>query len=78
MPVVITKNISDDSDIILTHNAGAVLESLDTPGYQKAIDKIDILLSEPQDQQGARIIKLAQQFRNFSIAEKIYSGIYKN
>jgi hypothetical protein len=43
-----------------------------------AIKKIDSLLQEPKDKLSTRIQNLAQQYRNFEIAEKIYAGIYGN
>jgi glycosyltransferase involved in cell wall biosynthesis len=76
LPVVITKNISDDSEIIATHNIGAVLESLETLSYQKAVEKIDELLREDRTALRKRIRDVAVRFRNYDIARDIYQKIY--
>ena len=77
LPVVITKNISDDADIIISQNAGAVLQSLDTNGYINAIKTIDNLLQEDKDELRRRIRHLAETYRNYSIAEYQYRNIYQ-
>ena len=75
--MVIPKDISDDSEIIEKYNAGAVLDDLSLPSYQKAIKKIDLLLAEHGEQLSDRIRSLAVRYRNFSIAEDIYKKIYQ-
>ncbi|MFZ1807211.1 MAG: hypothetical protein WAU36_08320, partial [Cyclobacteriaceae bacterium] len=77
LPLVIPKDISDDSEIIEKHNAGAVLDDLSVISYQKAVKKIDLLLSENRDLLAKRIRSLAIGYRNFSIAENVYKKIYK-
>jgi glycosyltransferase involved in cell wall biosynthesis len=74
LPVVITKDISEDSDIISRHNAGYVLQSLDEQEYHRAVQKIDALIREPGHRE--RIRQLAVQYRNYSIAEGVYREIY--
>ena len=76
LPVVITKNISDDSAIISKNNAGAIIEEFTPEGYKNAIEKINKLLSEPNEMLSKRIEKLAMEYRSFEIAEKIYKEIY--
>ncbi|MDB5005120.1 MAG: hypothetical protein JWQ34_3345, partial [Mucilaginibacter sp.] len=76
LPIVITSNISDDSDIIEKNNAGYVLKSLTDKEYNQAIVKIDDLLKEDKDLLKKRIRALAYKYRNFDIAEKIYKQIY--
>ncbi|MBD0333194.1 MAG: hypothetical protein ICV66_11110 [Chitinophagaceae bacterium] len=76
LPVVITKNISDDSEIIEENGIGAVLNELNNENYIAAIRKINDLLKEPREQLQTRIFKIAQRYRNYSIAEDIYSSIY--
>ncbi len=76
LPVVIPSNISDDSDIIETNKIGAVLYNLDTESYRNAVLKIDILLKQPRKETFAIIRSIAEQYRNFEIAEKIYGEIY--
>lgn len=76
LPVVITKNISDDSEIIQTNNAGVVLYDFSPQSYKKAIDQINRLLDEPGETLTIRIHNLAKKYRNFNIAEEIYKNIY--
>jgi glycosyltransferase involved in cell wall biosynthesis len=74
LPVVISNNISDDSEIIETNNIGVVLRAFSQEEYQNAVLKIDNLRSQP----GLRnkIIKIARQYRGFEIAEKVYKEVY--
>lgn len=74
LPVVITKNISDDSRIIREENAGYELNELSTEEYQNAARAIDRLLKSPDHR--TRIKTLASKYRSFEIAEKIYAAIY--
>ena len=77
LPVVITKNISIDSDIISANNAGAVIEILNEDGYADAVKKIEsIISSSSRAEVYAKIRPLAEKYRNFSIAEEVYKAIY--
>ncbi len=78
LPVVITKDISDDSKIILKNNAGAVLKDLSPESYRNALNQINNLLEEPKQSLSLRIEKLAKQYRSFHIAEDIYKTIYNS
>ena len=78
LPVVITRDISDDSEIITKYNAGAVIKDFSPESYKVVIDQINKLLEEPRQTLSQRIENLAKQFRNFSIAEDIYKTIYNN
>lgn len=76
LPVVITQNISDDSAIIDRHNAGAVMQALSEEAYLSAVQKIDCLLQSERAELRSRLRKLAEHYRNYSIAQKIYEKIY--
>ena len=78
LPVVITENISDDSEIIEKNNAGAVIHSLDENGYKEAIHKINELLTNNPESLSKRINSLAHNYRSYAIAEKIYEKIYSS
>lgn len=78
LPVVISRDISDDSGIILKNNAGAVINEYTEENYKFAIEQINKLLEEPLPSLSIRIENLANRYRNFSIAEDIYKKIYKN
>jgi glycosyltransferase involved in cell wall biosynthesis len=77
LPVVITKNISDDSDIIESQNIGFVLKELSTKEYSTCVRYIDQLLKE-NDQKSLRdrIRATAESKRHFKIAQQVYNAIY--
>jgi glycosyltransferase involved in cell wall biosynthesis len=74
LPVVITANISNDSQIVIDENAGYVLQNTSAKEYLHAATVIDTILKEPGYKE--RIRKIALKYRNFSIAENIYHIIY--
>ncbi|MCW8967553.1 MAG: hypothetical protein OQK43_03270, partial [Flavobacteriales bacterium] len=77
LPIVITKNISDDSDIIKNNKIGSVLEELNDKAYLKAIKEIDELLSNnSREELYQKIRPIAEKYRNYSLADEIYSKIY--
>lgn len=77
LPVVITKNISDDSDIIREFKIGAVIEELNESGYLDAVKKIDSILNETNHNDTVkRIQKIAHQYRDLDMARNIYRNIY--
>jgi len=78
LPVVIPPNISVDSDIIKENNAGTIIESFDDNGYSRAVKQIDTIINgKSRAEVYEKIRPLAEKYRNFSIAEKVYSQIYK-
>ncbi len=74
LPVVITKNISVDSNIIETENIGYVLKDLTVSEYHHAVKKISELLKE--NMLSAKIRAIAENKRNYGIAKMIYKTIY--
>ncbi|MDZ4715331.1 MAG: glycosyltransferase [Cytophagales bacterium] len=76
LPVVISKNISDDSAIVANLEIGAVLEQFDTASYQKAIEIIDRLLKRRREETFQKIREVARTYRSFKIAEEAYQAIY--
>jgi glycosyltransferase involved in cell wall biosynthesis len=76
LPVVITRDISVDSDLISANNCGAVMQEMSQPEFVKAILKIDELLKSDQASLKERCRSLAVTYRNFIIAEEIYRKIY--
>lgn len=76
LPVVIPANISDDSDIILQHGAGAVLNELTQLEYDRALKEIDSILKQPETETKSRIRNLALTYRNFKLAQQVYGTIY--
>jgi hypothetical protein len=74
LPVVIPPNISDDSDIINKHNIGYVLGDMSSINYIASFEHIEKLINESGINE--RIRAIAFQYRDFSIADKIYEKIY--
>ncbi len=74
LPVVITKDISVDSDLIEEYNIGYVLKNLTVKEYLNAVKKIDELLKTGSIHNKIRAV--AEKHRNYSIANAIYSAIY--
>ena len=79
LPVIITPGISEDSEIIEKNKAGAVLHGFSNEDYIKAIKAIDVIISSRSKEEIYKIIRpFAEKYRNFSIAEQVYSSIYKS
>ena len=77
LPVVITKEISNDSYLIDQFHLGYVLQTLTVESYQKAILEIEHLLSPAMIVQTTqKIRKLADDNRGFDISSSIYNAIY--
>jgi len=76
LPVVITKNISIDSDIIEKNKIGYVLQELNKAEYHRACEAISYLLSQPG--LNKKIIQIARQARTFALAETAYRGAFKS
>jgi len=76
LPVVITKNISDDSTIIQKENIGYVLQELTTEEYCRACEKISELLIGNREALNQKIVAIAKKYRGLHIAENIYEKIY--
>jgi hypothetical protein len=75
LPVVITNNISDDTEIIRQNKIGSVLDRFDKEHYLKSIIEIEQLLSLNNNLY-QKIRQIAITYRNFDIAKKIYQKIY--
>jgi glycosyltransferase involved in cell wall biosynthesis len=78
LPVVITDNISVDSQIIDENDIGYVLKELNEEEYTKAVKKIESILRGNRELLREKIRSIAERYRSFSIAEDIYRHIYKN
>ena len=79
LPTVITKNISEDSEIIEKEKIGHVLQNLTSEAYLNAIQAIDRLLTH-DDRASIRsqVKEVAQKYRSFTIAQKVYQQVYGN
>ena len=74
LPVVIPPNISDDSDIIKRYEVGVVLNQFSLAEYEIAVRQLDALIKlKPM----LKIRSIAETYRNYAIAERIYAALYK-
>jgi hypothetical protein len=74
LPIIITKGISNDTELIVKNKCGAVIESFTESSYLNSLDEIETLLDDTSVAE--RCVQLAMDYRNFGIADKIYSEIY--
>lgn len=74
LPIVISKNIGDDSDLIAKFNLGYVLQSYTKEEFTKAFKKIDELIKDKQLKE--RIQSKLYPLRKKEVAENIYKEIY--
>jgi hypothetical protein len=74
LPVIIPQNISDDSDIIEQHDIGYVLKDMTEGEYKKSLQKMDELMAQSDIKE--KIRKVAFQYRDFKVADKVYQEIY--
>jgi glycosyltransferase involved in cell wall biosynthesis len=75
LPVIITKNISDDSKIIKEEDIGYVLKELTLKEYKNACRKIQTLIKN-EGTIRQKIRNVALKYRSFDIANVIYKEIY--
>jgi glycosyltransferase involved in cell wall biosynthesis len=79
LPVIVPHDISTDSERIEKDKAGAVLQHFTTEDYIKAIKQIDGLIANKSREEVYNLVRpLAEQYRSFSIAEKVYGQIYNS
>lgn len=77
LPVIITDGISDDSEIIRTQGIGCVIRKSDEEEYRRVMRQMDELLkSHTRKELYERIRPVAERYRSFGAAEKVYRAIY--
>lgn len=78
LPVMITAGISDDSGIIARYGIGSVIASLDRAGYERSVREMDLLLrSGDRGSLYAKVRPVAERYRNFGVAERVYRELYR-
>ncbi|MFB9864457.1 hypothetical protein [Rufibacter immobilis] len=75
LPVVITRDISIDSDIIEQKNIGYVLKEFTINEYKNACLTIESLLQDRQLH--SKVKDVAKEYRSFELAERAYAGAFK-
>ena len=74
LPVVITKGIGDDSDLIKKNQAGVVLETFDWIHVKERLEVLQSILSNPNH--GTEIRKLATTKRDRSQVTQVYGDLF--
>jgi len=75
LPVVISPQISDDSEIIEKENTGIVVDFSDNVTLSRSIEKLEALLINKVELK-EKIRQIAVRYRSFEIAKRIYKEIY--
>lgn len=79
LPVIITNNIANDSQIIEENKIGSVIKELTTASYQKSVDQMDeILKNNSLTDLYYKIRSIAEKQRNFGVALEVYRKIYND
>ncbi len=77
LPIVITRDISDDSEIVEKHRIGSVMYEFTESEYLRNVQEIDALLRKHTlEELYYKVRYVAEKYRSFEIAEKIYEEIY--
>ncbi len=77
LPIVITRDISDDSEIVEKHGIGSVMYEFTESEYLRNVQEIDALLrNHTMEELYYKVRCVAEKYRSFEIAEKIYKEIY--
>ncbi|MFH2142218.1 MAG: hypothetical protein ABIJ97_07345 [Bacteroidota bacterium] len=76
LPVIITPNISDDSQIIKENKIGSVINEFTEKGYMSSIIDIDQILNSKNDNLKSKIRQFAKNLRSFENARIIYNDLY--
>lgn len=77
LPIVITKEISDDSEMIDKNNLGFVLSTLSDLEYSRSVQWLANSIKEEEGSfLNKKIRKYAQNRKNFKLAEETYKKVY--
>lgn len=76
LPVVITKDISTDSDLIEKQEIGVVWKQLNSEEFKKSVIKISQILNSEHKLTQNKIRSVAEEHRTFDIARRVYGKIY--
>ncbi len=77
LPVVITPNISDDSDTIEKYKIGSIMNEFTETEYLRIAEDINKLLIHKEDTDlNQKIRGIAEKYRSFDIAHRVYDDLY--
>ena len=75
LPLVITKDISDDSDLIERYKVGFVLRELILSDYQRAVNFLSNNLSATVKN---RVLEVAAREKSFDKVALLYRNVYSS
>ena len=77
LPVIIPKDISDDSQIIADNEVGVVLEGFETEQLELAAGEMkSLLVREGREKLAEKLRQIVHQHRSYDIARAAYSEVY--
>ncbi len=77
LPVVITPNISDDSDIIEKYKIGSIMNEFTEKEYLRIAEEInELLIHKEETDLHQKIRGIAEKYRGFQIAHRVYEDLY--
>jgi len=74
LPVVIPPNISEDSNLIKTHQIGAIWEETTLEGCKTTLEQLEKI--QKQAQLSKKIQEIGRTYRGYHLAEKAYQFVY--
>lgn len=74
LPILIAEGVGDDSLITEQENAGAVFHSLEKYEIENSLKRIEEIISSPNHRE--RISMLAEKYRGFSKARRVYKKFF--
>jgi len=74
LPILMAEEIGDDSEIIVSENAGATFNLNISNSFSNALANINLILNEPGHRE--RLYHVAEKYRSFDIAAKVYQKLY--
>jgi len=76
LPIIMTKGIGDDSQIIDSEGGGVTFD-LEDNNLIKALQKIEVIIQSGSKEETSKEIRgIASRYRNFHIAQKVYEKVY--
>lgn len=74
LPVIVNSDIGDTEEIAYNNRVGVIVRDFDTPGYQKAIGELSVLLKETRLSARCRVV--AEKYLSLDKAIDSYYEIY--
>ncbi|MEZ4722859.1 MAG: glycosyltransferase [Flavobacteriales bacterium] len=76
LPIVITENIGDDSEIVKDQKTGFILKDFDRESMERCFNEAEHLIANEEIHDRCELV--AMKYRPFEIANHVYNAIYKS